>query len=315
MKRVSVVIPTHQRPDRLPGLVAALEAQTLPRDDFDVTFADDASPDNTPEVLERLRETSAIDMNVVRTESNRGPGIARNLAWRRSEAPVIAFTDDDCLPAPGWLEAGLRSFERSADVVQGRTIPDPATPFGRWDVSMTIEAFTNRYETCNMFYRRDVLEKTGGFDERFVFTPPPFGEDTMLGWSAVRTGASTAFEPDALVHHAVVHPGAGYYWRWAQNHGNWATMIRRFPEMRREVLWQGVFTKRRHAAFIAGVVGLAAGVAWRPAFALALPYLVYRLPRSLNRQAIEDQILNTAFDAAVVIGLLRGSVRERTLVL
>ena len=311
MKRVSVITPTYRRAGNLPGLVAALEAQTLGRDAFDVIVADDASPDDTARVLEELRSRTPLDLKVVRNRTNRGPGAARNLALRQTDAPVIAFTDDDCLPTPGWLEAGLKCVEAGADIVQGQTIPDPAVPYGRWAVSQSITAFDDRYETCNIFYRTATLRDAGGFDEDMPF----FGEDTVLAWTALRLGATTDFEPEALVHHAVIQPGAGYYWRWSQQHGNWATLLRRFPEMRSKVLWAGLFTKRRHAGIVAAAAGIAAGVAWRPALALALPYLVYRLPRSLSRRAVEDQVLNAAFDAAVVIGLVRGSVRERTLVL
>ena len=117
------------------------------------------------------------------------------------------------------------------------------------------------------------------------------------------------------MHHAVTHPGVGYYRRWATQHGNWATVIRRFPEMRREVLWLRVFTKRRHAALVGAVVGIAAGTVWRPAFALAIPYAMVLRPRSLERDEIVDRLLGAVFDTAVVTGLLRGSLREKTLVL
>ena len=311
MSRVSVVIPTFQRAARLPGLIAALEAQTLPRDAFDVIVADDASKDETPTVLEELRVRAKLNLCVVRNERNRGPGAARNLAWRQSDSPVIAFTDDDCLPAPGWLEAGLAWLDGTPDIVQGRTIPDPEAPIGRWAVTQQIESFTNRYETCNIFYRTEVLRTVGGFDEDMPF----FGEDTVLGWTARRMGVTADFAPDAVVRHAVIHPGVAYHWRWALQHGNWATLIRRFPEMRREVLWQGLFTKRRHAAFVAAVTGVVAGTVWRPALAFSIPYLWYRRPRSLHRDEIVDHLWGTAFDAAVVTGLLLGSLRERTLVL
>jgi GT2 family glycosyltransferase len=225
---------------------------------------------------------------------------------------VIAFTDDDCRPTPRWLEAALERFAHDpAGVLQGRTIPDPTTPLERWAKTVQIEEFSNRYETCNIFYRTDVLRKIGGFDEDMPF----FGEDTVLGWTARRLGVESAFETDALVHHAVTYPGARYYGQWALQHGNWATLIKRFPEMREEVLWLHLFTKRRHAALLGAVAGLAAGALWPPAFALAIPYAWRQRPRSFQKQEIVDHLLGTAFDAAVVAGLIKGSVRERTLVL
>jgi len=309
--RVTVVVPTYQRPERLPRLIAALEAQTLPRDEFDVVISDDASADETPVVLKELAAKSPLRLRIVTNERNSGPAVARNLAWRTSDAPVIAFTDDDCAPAPGWLEAGLRRLEDARiAIVQGKTIPDPAAERRPWDVSQDIAEFSKRFETCNIFYRTDVLRDLGGFDE----TMPFFGEDTVLGWSALRHGLEAGFEQDALVHHGVIYPGVRYHLRWARMHRNWATLIRRFPEMRKEVLYYGLFIKKRHAGFLAAILGLALGWRWRPALLLALPYVVYRAPRSLGD--LKDRTLRgTAFDAVVVAGLLEGSIREHTLVL
>jgi len=85
--------------------------------------------------------------------------------------------------------------------------------------------------------------------------------------------------------------------------------------MRHEVLWLGVFTKRRHAALLAAVAGIGAGVFWWPAFALAAPYAWLIAPRSLHAYDVVDRLLGVAFDAAVVRSMIAGSVRERTLVL
>jgi glycosyltransferase involved in cell wall biosynthesis len=316
--RVSVAVSTFRRAARLPGLVEALERQTLPRTDFEVIIADNASPDNTQEVLAEVSARSSLNLRVVKTEVNHGPGIARNLAWRSSEAPVIAFTDDDCLPASRWLEAGLdRLATSSVGIVQGRTLPDLNALVERWAVTQKIENFTNRYETCNIFYRTEVLRDVGGFDEGLpsLGDNPPWGEDTILGWTARRMGVEAAFDPDAIVYHAVAYPGARYYRRWASQHGGWATLIKRFPEMRDEVLWLHLFTKRRHAALLGAAVGIATGFLWPPAFALAAPYAWHQRPRSLNKEELLDHLLGTAFDAAVVTGLVKGSIRERTLVL
>ena len=131
LARVSVVIPTYERAARLPGLVAALEAQSLPLRDFDVIVSDDGSRDDTQAVLADLAARTRLALHVVNNPTNRGPGRARNLAWRSSEAPIIAFTDDDCLPDPGWLEAGLARLENtSVGIVQGRTLPDPSAALG-----------------------------------------------------------------------------------------------------------------------------------------------------------------------------------------
>ncbi|MEA2352273.1 MAG: mycofactocin glycosyltransferase, partial [Thermoleophilaceae bacterium] len=91
------MVPTRDRAERLPVLLEALAAQTLARDRYEVVAVDDGSADDTPRVL------AAADVDrVVRHERSRGPAAARNSGWRAASAPLVAFTDDDCRPEPGW---------------------------------------------------------------------------------------------------------------------------------------------------------------------------------------------------------------------
>ena len=309
LARVSVVIPTFERAARLPGLVAALEAQTLPRGDFEVIVADDGSRDETQAVLADLVARTRLDLRVVRNPSNRGPGRARNLAWRSSAAPVIAFGQQWGLSSDV-VVTGDYDGDGKADLGLYR----PSTGF--WYVLLSSSNFTTYVARqwgvgSDIVVPRRVAEEVGGFDEEIIF----FGEDAVPGWKARRLGITAEFAPDALVFHAVTHPGARYFLRWAMQHGNWATLVRRFPEMRREVLWGGVFVKRSHVGLISALVGLGVGIVWRPALLLCIPYVWHRRPRAFSRDAVLDQLLAGWFDVAVLVGLAAGSVRERTLVL
>jgi glycosyltransferase involved in cell wall biosynthesis len=313
MTRVSVVVPTYQRASSLPKLIEAFEAQTLPARDFEVIIADDASRDETATVLDELATRGRITLRVVRNARNSGPAAARNRGWRVAESQIVAFIDDDCVPAPQWLEAGLAAFQRApADIVQGRTIPDPAASLDGWAKTLRIERLSNLYESCNIFYRPHVLRAAGGFDEGISV---PFGEDTALGWEARRGGAMAEFASDALVYHSVTHPGARYWWKYAMMHRNFPLLVRRYPEMRKELLWLRVFMWRDRAVFDAALAGLAGGIFWAPAFVLALPYVYRRFPRRFTGQELKAALSKTAMDPAIFAGLLVGSIRERTLVL
>ncbi len=318
MARVAVIVPTYQRAARLPFIIAALEEQTFPREDVEVVICDDSSTDGSADVLQELAARSPLNIRIMRTERNSGPAVARNIAWRSTQVPILAFFDDDCRPAPNWLASGVAAFDQpDVGVVQGRTIPDPTSAVDASDpvryraATQRIYSLSKRYEACNIFYRRKVLEAVGGFDESIYF----FGEDTVPGWSARRLGAGDRFAPGALAYHEVARRGVRWYLRWGLLYRHWPMLIRRFPEMRREVLWGRVFLAPRHAALLAAYTGFAIAPFWPPALALAAPALSRYVPGTFKREFWLGGLVWAAFDTLVMASLIAGSVRYRTVIL
>jgi GT2 family glycosyltransferase len=241
---ISVVIPTHNRTDRLRDLIRALRDQTV-QEPFEVLVVDDASTDDTWDELGRLAAEHRF-LRPLRLDVNRGPATARNLGWRSAHGTYVAFTDDDCLPEPGWL-TGLLTGLRVADVVQGCTVPNPdhvhrSGPFSH-TVKMTYEL--GFYETCNMAYRRDVLERVGGFDERIRFA---WGEDTDLAWRAKNSGASSTFVDDAVVRHEISDSDWRRYMRLLPRREGIVLAFREYPQLRWEHLNEGRFFQPQHKA-------------------------------------------------------------------
>jgi glycosyltransferase involved in cell wall biosynthesis len=319
---IAVVVPTHNRATQLRRLVAGLEAQRgVPS--FEVIVVDDASTDDTWETLTELAASAAVTIRCERLADNAGPATARNVGWRASTAAALAFTDDDCVPQPGWLAALLAATE-TADVVQGRTIPDPAQrdqlgPFSR---TLDIASEDGYYQTCNIAYRRGVLERLDGFYEQFRF---PAGEDTDLAWRAKEAGATTTFAPTAVVHHEVRASSfvvaVKDSWRWQSV----ALAVRRHPELR------GVFAsrylwRRSHGYVLAAVAGAAtvaaarrSGMAWLVGSTLVAPYVHYRVqtaPLAGVGPRRRWLLLPAAFavDAAEVTACLVGSARHGAVV-
>jgi GT2 family glycosyltransferase len=319
---IAVVVPTHNRATLLPRLVAALEAQRGVSH-FEVIMVDDSSTDGTWEALTNLTASAKVTIRCERLARNAGPATARNVGWRASTATVVAFTDDDCVPQPGWLAALLAATD-TADVVQGRTIPDPTQldrlgPFSR---TLDVASEDGYYQTCNIAYRRDLLERLDGFHEQFRF---PAGEDTDLAWRAKEAGATTTFAREAVVHHDVRPSSFSVAvrdsWRWQSV----ALAVRRHPRLREafaaRYLWRPshgyVLTALAGAATIAmarrSSLGKLAGGA------LIAPYVHYRvvtapLPGAGPRR--RWLLLPGAFivDAAEVTACLVGSARHGTVV-
>lgn len=288
---------------------------------FEVVVVDDGSRDDTAAVLTSLAATSTVPLrSLVRRESG-GPAAARNDGWRATRASLVAFTDDDCVPAPGWLQALVDALA-DADVVQGRTVPDPGQSDRLGPFSRTIDApeMDGLFRTCNAGYRREWLERLGGFDVALRRS----AEDTDLARRAIKDGADAAFAPAALVHHDV-RPSS---W-WAELRGapRWAGIalaVRRHPELR-ERFHRRVFWRRAHQPVIVALGGFAvAAVLHSPWSAVAaaaglLPYVDHRLrvgPLPHTTAAQRVRLLPAAFavDTTETLVLLTGSVRYRTLV-
>jgi GT2 family glycosyltransferase len=319
---VSVVVSTRDRAGRLAGLVAALEGQRCD-DRFEVVVVDDGSRDGTWEALQGLASSSPLRIVTLRLDRSKGPAAGRNVGWREASAPLVAFTDDDCTPGPGWLAALVEALA-DADVVQGLTLPDPAQLPGQGAFGRTVkETEEGLYPTCNVGYRRSVLERLGGFDEFFGHQAC---EDTDLAWRAREDGARTRFAPDALVLHDV-HPSS--YRAYLREKLRWTgvpLVVRRHPGLRRHLhqrwVWRashlpalsaaggmllGAFPGRRR------VLRLAAGAA------LSAPYLRFRtrvdpLPCGPRRRLLllPAALAADLFEVAVVC---TAAARHRCLVL
>jgi hypothetical protein len=168
---------------------------------------------------------------------------------------------------------------------------------------------------------RAVFEQLGGFES--ILQPSggkELGEDVWLGWRARRAGARTVFEPQALVHHAVLPRGPRGYVEERARLYFFPELVRRIPELREEFLYRRWFLNRRTAALDLALIGAAAALACRrPAPLLAaIPYA-----NAIRRHALHSDFERTgllvaaelAADAVGAAALAIGSLRSRSPVL
>lgn len=226
---ISVCVSTRNRAHLLPRLVTALEGQLVDPSRFEVIITNDASTDRTAEVLENLSKCSPLRIRVLHNQSCCGPAAGRNQAWRASASELIAFTDDDCVPTPSWLDAHLSALA-DVDISQGKVLADPdqnarAGPMAR---RIGVVDENGLYETCNICYRKAWLERLHGFDTGFRRA----GEDADLAWRAKLAGATTSFSPEALVYHDVDRFSwkreLRHAWRWE----GVVLLVERHPHLR-----------------------------------------------------------------------------------
>ena len=305
---VTVVVATKDRAELLARLLDSL-AHQLDAPPFEVVVVDDGS--TGPETKAALDAAADnLQLRVERNEKPTGAGGARDRGWRIANTPLIAFTDDDCVATPRWLAELVRAAQAvPGGVVMGRTLPDPdgrRSPFSR---TVVVEEAGPPFETCNILYPRELLERLDGFDPEFWTC----GEDTDLGWRAVRSGARLAFAPDALVHHAVHQLGVGGAVRVAARWEGLTRLFAHHPDLRRAHLHRGVFWSPVHEQLLlAGAAIVLPRRIWPVSLLLALPYL-RRLAWRRSGPLLAPFILLT--DVVEVAAVVRGAIRERVLIL
>jgi hypothetical protein len=204
--------------------------------------------------------------------------------------------------------------------VQGRTQPDPsqvsrAGPFSR---TVDVGGENGFYETCNIAYRRDVLEHLGGFDETF---PLAAGEDTDLGCRARARSFPFAFAPDALVYHDVVDQGVAGYVRNTKRWAGVVRVVRRHPDLRRFFLRGPFWLPAQYLVAVAAAgFAVAAAIRRQPAAAVAgltgaLPYIVYRVliePLAAGWSRVATVPVAFIADVAEVVTHVRALLRHRS---
>lgn len=200
---VSVVVCSRDRAQHLAACLDALLPVIRPQDE--VIVVDSASRDSRTQQV-------AFDHRVRLVRCER-PGLshARNAGWTVARRDVIAFTDDDCRPQPGWTAA----------LEDALTAPDVAFAFGRVvgsaegvPVSVTVAETHQRIDRdcdlasighgANMAFRRSALRTIGGFDEVLgAGGPLRAGEDKDAVWRLLSGGRMGAYVPEAVVEHVL----------------------------------------------------------------------------------------------------------------
>ena len=250
---VSVVVPAFRRPERLRTCLAALAAQDLPADRLEVVVVDDGSPEplapTAREVEDRLR------VRVLR-QQNAGPAAARNAGAATATGDLLAFTDDDCEPAPSWASELAAAHAREPGALLGgdvvNALPDDLFAEASQElVSFLYDWYGEEraggfFASNNLALPRTAYEELGGFDTTF---PRPGGEDRELCERWTRSGRPLRRVPTALVHHSH-RMGLRGYVRQHVNYGRGAWDLRA-----RRVAQTGAGMEVEPPRFYASLVG------------------------------------------------------------
>jgi GT2 family glycosyltransferase len=181
---ITVVIPTCERPDCVVRCLDKINGAD------EVIVTDDSKTDQTRQVIrDRFPRVRWV------RGPGRGPAANRNFGARHATSDLLAFVDDDCIPADDWV-GNMRKALADGEVVEGKTICTGKTEHPLEEVVENPGG--GLLWSCNFGIRAELFWSLGGFDEDFLEAG---GEDLELAWRLKRNGITPIFAPAALVYH------------------------------------------------------------------------------------------------------------------
>ncbi len=221
---ISIIIATHDRPDYLKASLDSLLTLDYPA--FEIIVVDNAP--QTQETAVLVQQGYGRQVKYIR-EDRPGVSAARNRGLLAAKGEIAAFTDDDVIVNPGWLNGIKQGFEAAANVacVTGLVLPaELETPSQLWFEQYG--GFNKGFQRCifdldsnrpqemilfpyaagrlgsgvNMAFKTAVLRDMGGFDTALGTGSPTFGgEDLALYFQVITGGYQLVYEPSALLYH------------------------------------------------------------------------------------------------------------------
>ena len=211
---ISIVVPHLNDAERLDRCLAALVAQDADMARAEIIVVDNGSREPPADLVARF-PTARLE-----AEPRPGPGPARNRGAALAAAPILAFTDSDCIPEPGWVAAILARFaaEPTTGIIGGEVrvfAMNPSRPTSAEAYDL-LYAFQQRAHiirrrfavTANLAVRRAVFEAVGPFGGLEV------SEDLDWGQRAAALGHRTHYAPEAVVQHPARRDMTALWAQW-----------------------------------------------------------------------------------------------------
>src|SRR3954471_13882399 len=201
--KISVVVPTYNRPSLLSRCLSALLNQSFLKNDYEIIIVSDGMDTATRERIESFITSQHPVICFYSLTEKKGPASARNAGWRKASGELIAFTDDDCIPDSKWLESLWSNHTLSRNnklaAYTGRLIvPIPPNPT---DYELNIRNLENAdFITANCACTKRALELVEGFDETYTMA---WREDSDLQFKFMEKGVPIYSVSNAIVTHPV----------------------------------------------------------------------------------------------------------------
>jgi len=201
--KIAVTISVYNEERNIAQLLDCLLRQSRLPDE--IVIIDDGSKDRTAEIIRAYAEHHSCIKYIY--QKNAGIAVARNTAWKNTDADICVFTDGDCVPEDTWIEKLLQPFTdtqvgAAAGTYKTMNTDSILARFIGMEISWKYRNVIGEivaHGTYNLAVRRSILEEFGGFNEDFNVS----GEDWDLTCK-ISKRYKIIFVPQAIVGH--YHP-------------------------------------------------------------------------------------------------------------
>jgi glycosyltransferase involved in cell wall biosynthesis len=202
----SIIVPTHNRPYQLAICLEAIVNQTYPSSNFEVIVIDDGSKSPIAPAVSRFHDR--LNLTLI-TQPNRGPALARNTGAAKAQGRYLAFTDDDCAPAPDWLQKLEERFDSISDIMVGGKTINVLTGNAYSTASQVLISYLYEYYNAdknnarfltsnNIAVSTKSFRALGGFDPGY---PSAAAEDRDFCDKWQCRGHHMIYAPEVIVYH------------------------------------------------------------------------------------------------------------------
>lgn len=202
---ISIVIPTKNNSDTIERCLNSIKNLDYPEDELEIIIVDGHSNDRTVEIAKKYGCKLIFE--------NKGIiSYARDIGVKHASGEFIAFTDADCVVDRNWIKELIKHFSDRVAAVGGPNItPEDDIEFAKCagKVLLFLSKPGARYgfvenkvmdiyhnPTCNVIYRKKVLEEVGGFNYKLVTV-----DDEELDYRIRKRGYRIIYTPSARVYH------------------------------------------------------------------------------------------------------------------
>ena len=253
---ITIIIPVRNRPDEISDCLASLSKLDYPSEKKEIIVVDDASDDNTPEVV------SGFPVKIIKNSKRMQASYSRNLAAKEARGDILAFIDSDCTADPLWLKALVSAFNDETNSAVGGKVDSwfDKKALDRYEgvsssLNMGSRAKSSKEEgnffylpTCNLLVKKEIFLELNGFNIDMTV-----GEDVDFCWRLKNSGYEIEYRPVGVVFHRHRNKTSAFFTRRFQ-YGTSEPFLQKIHPDRLKKLFYMPFTMLQWAIVLAVIL-------------------------------------------------------------